>query len=125
MGLHRTLSNLKPIYRSVPHVPREAVKVLGCIAEGSFGEVSLAKTQQWGELAVKWLKVCSFSLCLSALLLSCRFEAAGCVAEQLRGGPSGQDAAVGRAGHEVAQGAIEPGVSKVLPYGRGLHLVCC
>ena len=55
--LHKTLSNLKPVFRSVPHVPREAVKVLGTIAEGSFGEVSLAKTQQFGELAVKWLKV--------------------------------------------------------------------
>ena len=55
--LHKTLSHLKPVFRSVPHVPRDAVKVLGTIAEGSFGEVSLAKTQQFGELAIKWLKV--------------------------------------------------------------------
>ena len=63
------------MFRSVPHVPRDAVKVLGAIAEGSFGEVSLAKTQQFGELAIKWLKVGSFRQ-ITAHVLS-RFEGMG------------------------------------------------
>lgn len=37
-------------------VVQDAVIQLGSIAEGAFGEVSIARTPQFREVAIKWLK---------------------------------------------------------------------
>ncbi|KAK9788455.1 hypothetical protein WJX73_009181 [Symbiochloris irregularis] len=49
-------SSWTQILSTVPHVPQSAVRIVKTIAEGAFGEVSIAKTQQFNEVAIKWIK---------------------------------------------------------------------